>query len=153
VELWLGGRIVRLSWRFLRVADQDTLRAPTGSGSGLSGWFGSIEVALVHSLLRLTAAVVCILLAVPSILKAEYDRCEGLVQVGEGDRLIIIGSDEISVCRVWTYSKTGSRIFAKCLDGSMCRILLPLKSEPGARTEQGARRTIVDTRDIQRIER
>ena len=144
-----------------RVADQDAgaldLEPPQVQVRGflvfrLSGWFGSIEVALVHSLLRLTV-VVCISVAAPSMLKADYDRCEGLVQVGEGDWSIIIGNDESSVCRVWTYSKTGGRIFAKCPDGSMCRIFLPSKSEPGARTEQGATRTIVDTRDIQRIEK
>jgi hypothetical protein len=88
----------------------------------------------LHSLLRLTAAVVCILVTVPSMLKADYDKCEGLVQVGEGDWSIVIGNDEGSVCRVWTYSKTGSQIFAKCPDGSMCKIFLPSKGEPRART-------------------
>ncbi len=110
-------------------------------------------MARVHSFLRITAAAVCIPVAAPSILKAEYDRCEGLIQVGEGDWSIIIGSDGDPVCRFWTYSETGGRIFAECPDGSMCRIFLPSKGEPGAPIKWGAKTTILEIRDIQRIER
>src|SRR6266540_4136815 len=98
----------------------------------------------VPPLLRLTATVVCISVAIPSVLKAAYDRCEGLVQVGQGDWSIIICRHGGSVCRFWTDSKAGHQILDKCPDGSVCSISLPSKGEPGAPIEHGTTKTIVE---------
>lgn len=110
------------------------------------------EMTRVHSLLRLIATAVCILVAVPSVLKAKHDRCEGLVQVGQGDWSIIICSHGGSVCWFWTDSKAGHRILAECPDGSVCSISVQSKGEPRAPTEHGRTKTIVEVWDIRRIE-
>jgi hypothetical protein len=102
-------------------------------------------------LLKLTGIVFCLSLAIPSTLRAEPNRCEGLVQVGEGDWSIIIGRYDSPVCRFWTYSTLGYRIFAECPDSSMCSIALLSNREPGA--EHRSTKTIVDVSSIQRIEK
>jgi len=106
----------------------------------------------VSPLLSATITAVCISVAIPSVSKAGYDRCEGLVQVGPDVWSIVISNRDNSVCWFESYSKAGHEILAECPNGSVCSISLPLKGEPGAPIEHGTIKRIVEMLAIQHLE-
>ena len=89
----------------------------------------------------------------PSLLTAEAERCEGLVQVGAGDWSVIIDpAPEVHpVCEFATHSEIGSRILAECPDESMCRVSIPLRGEAGAGMEHDSMKRILEVLSVERI--